>query len=75
MPSEREVDERNVDRATLRAWCPHCVKGRGEAYEHPRCRNQEKEILTISVDYVCAHPEQEEDEEKDNGDADSSGEG
>ena len=67
VPSEREVDEHNVDHATFRAWCPHCVKGRGEAYGHPRGRHQEKEIPTISIDYMYVHPEQEGDEEKEKG--------
>ena len=26
VPSDREVEDHNVDHAVFRAWCPHCVK-------------------------------------------------
>ncbi len=32
VPSDRELEEHNVDHAMFHAWCPHCVKGRWEAY-------------------------------------------
>ena len=67
VPSDREVDEHNVDHATFRAWCPHCVKGRGEAYGHPRGQGPTKEIPVISIDYMYVHPEQADDEEREKG--------
>ena len=32
VPSSKEVEERNLDHAVFRSWCPHCVKGRAESY-------------------------------------------
>ncbi len=31
VPNKREVEERNLDHAVFRSWCPRCVKGRAEA--------------------------------------------
>jgi len=64
VPSAKEVDEHNVDHAIFRSWCPHCVKGRGEAYGHPRGATPEKEIPTISIDYAYVRPFEESEEEK-----------
>ena len=33
VPSEREVEEHNLDHAAFRSWCPHCVKGRAGPYD------------------------------------------
>ena len=33
-PTAREVEEHNMDHATFRSWCPHCVKGKSAAYGH-----------------------------------------
>ena len=31
VPSQREVEEHNLDHGAFRSWCPHCVKGRAES--------------------------------------------
>ena len=31
VPSEKEVEEHNLDHAAFRSWCPHCVKGGAES--------------------------------------------
>ncbi len=28
VPSRKEVEERSLDHAVFRSWCPHCAKGR-----------------------------------------------
>ncbi len=65
VPNDKEVEEHNVDHAVFRAWCPHCVKGRGEAYGHAKLKDKSQEVPVISVDYAYMHPEaQGEDEEE-----------
>ena len=31
VPSQKEVEEHNLDHGVFRSWCPHCVKGRAES--------------------------------------------
>ena len=52
VPSDKEVEEHNVDHAVFRAWCPHCVKGRGEAYGHMKLKNKRGDVPVISIDYA-----------------------
>lgn len=49
MPREREVEEHNTDHRVFRSWCPHCVKGRGEAYGHPRCSQPEPDLTHSQI--------------------------
>ena len=63
VPSEREVDEHNLDHGAFRSWCPHCVKGRAESYGHSVKKTKEKEIPTIGMDYMYMHSNQEKEEE------------
>ena len=35
-PSQKEVEEHNLDHGVFRSWRPHCVKGRAESYGHVR---------------------------------------
>ena len=66
VPSDKEVEEHNVDHAVFRAWCPHCVKGRGEAYGLMKVKSKLDDVPVISVDYAYMHPEAdgEDDEAK-----------
>ena len=57
VPSQRED-------AVFRSWCPHCVKGRAESYVHVKKVQNEGEVPTIRLDYMCMHSEQEKEEEK-----------
>ena len=43
VPSQREVEEHNLDHGVFRSWCPHCVKGRAESYWHAK-KNRMKEM-------------------------------
>ena len=52
VPSEREVEEHNVDHGVFRSWCPHCVKGRAESYGHKGKKLTEEEWPTIGIDYM-----------------------
>ncbi len=38
VPSRKEVEEHNLNHVVLRSWCPHCVKGRAEAYGRKKRR-------------------------------------
>ena len=64
MPSAREVEEHNLDHAVFRSWCPHCVKGRAEAYGHKTEKDKERSVPIVGIDYMYMHSEQEAEEEK-----------
>ncbi len=57
-PSEKEVEEHNLDHGIFRSWCPHCVKGRAEAHGHARKVTGESDPPTVGVCYVYMHSEQ-----------------
>ncbi len=63
-PSDKEVEEHNLDHAVFRSWCPHCVKGRAESYGHVRKAKDEGAVPTIGVDYTYMRIEPEKEEEK-----------
>ncbi len=62
--SAKEVEEHNLDHSVFRSWCPHCVKGRAEAYGHRSSNNDKREVPVIVVDYVYMHIQQDQEEEK-----------
>ena len=64
VPSDKEVEERNLDHAVFRSWCPCCVKGRAESYGHVNKVKGQGAVPTVGVDYVRTHSEQEKEEEK-----------
>ena len=64
VPSAREVEEHNLDHAVFRSWCPHCVKGRAEAYGHKTEKDKERSVPIVGIDYMYMHSEQEAEEEK-----------
>ena len=57
-PSDREVEEHNLDHAVFRSWCPHCVKGRAESCGHVKKAQDEGAAPTVGVDYARTHSEQ-----------------
>ena len=65
-PTSREVEEHNVDHAVIRAWCPHCVKGKAAAYGHRVREDKEHKVPRISVDYMFMHHKQSPGEERGN---------
>ncbi len=42
VPSQKEVEDHNLDHAVFRRWCPHRVKGRAEACGHKK-RDKERQ--------------------------------
>ena len=48
----------------FRSWCPHCVKGRAEAYGHKGEKETKREAPAIGIDHMHMISEQEKDEEK-----------
>ena len=52
VPSEREVEEHNVDHGVFRSWCPHCVKDRAKAYGHKKIGGDGGDALTVSLGTV-----------------------
>ena len=63
-PSDKEVEEHNLDHVVFRSWCPHSVTGRAEPYGDVRKAKDEGAAPTVGVDYVYMHSEQEKEEEK-----------
>ena len=47
-PSEMEVRTHNLTHLPFRAWCPHCVQGKGKASQH---RTLSERSPVIQVDY------------------------
>ena len=51
-PSKREREEHEVTHLPFRSWCPHCVRGRGQASPHVHGKEKEENRLpTIALDY------------------------
>ena len=63
-PSQREVEEHNLDHGVFRSWCPHCVKERAESYGHVKEVQNEGDVPTKGIDYMYMHSEREKEEEK-----------
>ncbi len=57
VPSQKEVEEHNLDHGVFRSWCPHCVKGRAESYGHAKKAQNEGDVPTIGIDYMYMHSE------------------
>jgi hypothetical protein len=55
VPSEKELEEHNLDYAAFRTWRPHCVKGRAESYGHAEKAQNEGEAPTVGVGYTHMH--------------------
>ena len=55
VPSQKEVEEHNLDHGVFRSWCPHCVKGRAESYGHAKKVQNEGDVPTIGIDYMYMH--------------------
>ena len=53
LPSLEEVEAHSVSHIPFRAWCSHCVRGRGKSYAHRRVVRSDdtEEIPVISIDY------------------------
>ena len=50
MPTPEEVAEHNVCHVPHRAWCRHCVAGRGKADQH-RTSEANGQVPTLHTDY------------------------
>ena len=64
VPSQREVEEHNLDHGEFRTWCPNCVKGMAESYGHVKKVQNEGDAPKIGIDYMYMHSEQDKEEEK-----------
>ena len=53
LPSPEEIEAHAVSHIPFRAWCSHCVRGRGKSYAHRRVVRSDdpEEIPVISIDY------------------------
>ena len=53
-PTQKEIDEDNVDHGVFRSWCPHCVRGKAVSYPHLRRGKSDDvdQVPVISVDYM-----------------------
>ena len=61
-PTKAEIEAHYPLHAEYRDWCPHCVSGKGISAQH-RKGDQEEEALgtTVSMDYMFAVPEEEDE--------------
>ncbi|CAE7245381.1 unnamed protein product [Symbiodinium sp. CCMP2592] len=51
-PTRAEVEEHEATGHVIhRSWCPHCVRARGDLERHPRVKEEDRSIPTISFDY------------------------
>ncbi len=64
VPSDKEVEERNLGHAAFRSWRPHRVKRRAESYGRVKKAQDEGEVPKVVVDYTRTRSEQEKEEEK-----------
>ena len=54
-PSRKELAWHNIDHATFRSWCKHCVAGKAKAHPHAsrsRSDEDEKTVPTLGLDYA-----------------------
>ena len=51
LPTLPEIEEHNMTHLPYRAWCPHCVRGRGESHQHRRSPGEERTRPELSLDY------------------------
>ena len=50
-PTQEELEEHNATHAQYRSWCPHCVRGRGQASHHRAKDKKYNGIPEICFDY------------------------
>ena len=64
-PTGGYIRGHNIDHGVFRAWCPHCVHGRAEAYGHHLANMREQARLpTVTIDCVFMSSKQEREEER-----------
>ena len=53
LPSPEEVEAHYVSHIPYRAWCSHCVRGRGKSFAHHRVHRHgdPEEVPVVSIDY------------------------
>jgi hypothetical protein len=63
VPSEKEVEERNLDHGIFQSWCPHCKRGRGKEYGRVRkvIGGSDAPIVGVGYMYMLSEQEKEED--------------
>ena len=52
IPSQEEVDRRNLTHLPFMNWCPRCVRGRGKEAPRRRCKEGQWELPEISLDFA-----------------------
>jgi hypothetical protein len=68
-PTQKEVEEHEIDHAVFRDCCPHCVKGKAVSHPHYRGQEKDSEIPVIALDYMflqdnSGKEDKKEDEER-----------
>ena len=53
LPNPEEIEAHYVSHIPYRAWCSHCVRGRGKSFAHHRVDRPEdpEEVPVVSIDY------------------------
>ena len=67
-PSPEEVAIHNKTHIPYRSWCPHCVRGRAMNDPHPKLVDREREVTTISIDFMYMTESQGERKARKKGD-------
>ena len=53
MPTQSDYEShRECGHIPYRAWCKHCVEGRGREFGHHRSSGIEKQVSTVAFDYM-----------------------
>ena len=52
IPSQEEVDRRNLTHLPFRNWSPHCMRGRGKEAPHRRGKEGQGELPEVSLDLL-----------------------
>jgi hypothetical protein len=62
-PSQKEVDEHEIDHAVFKDWCTHCVRGKATSFPYKVNKNEDRAFPVISVDYMFMNDNGKKDED------------
>ena len=51
-PTQKQIDEHNLDHMPYRSWCRECVQGRGRGEPHKSSGTRDAEVPTFTFDYL-----------------------
>ena len=66
-PTQEEIEEHNLNHASFRSWCPHCVKGQAKSFPHKRVISRYHEVPVISIDYAFMSDDKDKRDDSEKG--------